>query len=436
MPALTKKLFALLFFGLCLAYSQEVYADSTVVITNGYAVMNGNVVSQTALHFSGPGFELAGEDRDGGTVASGCPCGPGDSGYLYGITDPTNGSVVINGVAYNNIFLGGQVYFNVSFAQPLPLSFTDFAITAPFTVSGAIEGHSDGTGSPPLFRVNVTGQGLVTAQYHVHSLQENGRPIYDRVSVTYTFSPDATANLLDYSPFFVRQQYLDFLNRAPDQGGFSYWISRIDQCGADVPCINRKRIEVSAAFFVEQEFQQTGFFITRLYKASLNRPPTFAEFQADRGSVIAGSDLDKSKQQFADEFTRRAAFQSLYPDSLSNEDFVNKLFDTANLRPYIAERQARIVALYGGTETRAQVLQDVTGFAEFKTREYNPSFVLMEYFGYLRRDPDQAGYDFWLSALNRQSDNYKGMVCSFVTSAEYQKRFSPLVTHSNAECGP
>jgi len=67
---------------------------------------------------------------------------------------------------------------------------------------------------------------------------------------------------------------------------------------------------------------------------------------------------------------------------------------------------------------------------------YNQSFVLMEYFGYLRRDMDQSGFEFWVNVLNnRDAGNYRGMVCSFLTSTEYQRRFSTAVTRSNAECG-
>jgi hypothetical protein len=62
--------------------------------------------------------------------------------------------------------------------------------------------------------------------------------------------------------------------------------------------------------------------------------------------------------------------------------------------------------------------------------------VLMQYFGYLRRNPDQGGYDFWLNILNSQPNNFDGMVCSFITSTEYQLRFGTVATHSNADCGP
>ena len=59
----------------------------------------------------------------------------------------------------------------------------------------------------------------------------------------------------------------------------------------------------------------------------------------------------------------------------------------------------------------------------------------MQYFGYLQRDLDQSGYDFWLNVVNNlDANNYHGMVCSFITSTEYQLRFGSVVTHSNADC--
>jgi hypothetical protein len=72
----------------------------------------------------------------------------------------------------------------------------------------------------------------------------------------------------------------------------------------------------------------------------------------------------------------------------------------------------------------------------FKAREYNPAFVLAQYYGYLRRDPEPGGFAFWLDVLNREPGNYRGMVCSFITSAEYQQRFGSIITHTNKECGP
>jgi len=99
-----------------------------------------------------------------------------------------------------------------------------------------------------------------------------------------------------------------------------------------------------------------------------------------------------------------------------------------------AQRQQAIADM-GNGKTRAQVLLDLIDIAEFKDREYNPSFVLMQYFGYLRRDPDQGGFDFWLDVLNnREPNNYRSMICGFITSDEYQQRFSSIITRHNSDC--
>jgi hypothetical protein len=119
---------------------------------------------------------------------------------------------------------------------------------------------------------------------------------------------------------------------------------------------------------------------------------------------------------------------------MTRDQFVNKLFDTAVLVPYVTERQQSIANMQNG-RTRAQVLRDVIELSDFKTREYNPSFVLMQYFGYLHRNPDQGGYDFWLNVLdNRAPNNYRGMVCSFLTSREYQERFGLPLRQTNVDC--
>ncbi len=104
-----------------------------------------------------------------------------------------------------------------------------------------------------------------------------------------------------------------------------------------------------------------------------------------------------------------------------------------------AERATLISRYHAGhsmNESRALVVRELADNASFSSAVYNQSFVLMQYFGYLRRSPDTAGYNFWLNVLNNSDrNNYRGMVCSFITSAEYQRRFSSVVTHSNAECG-
>jgi hypothetical protein len=104
-----------------------------------------------------------------------------------------------------------------------------------------------------------------------------------------------------------------------------------------------------------------------------------------------------------------------------------------------ADRNTFINSYNSGTtleQSRSLALRAIVESQTFRQAEYNGAFVLTEYFGYLRRDPDSAGYAFWLDVLNnRVAGNYRGMVCAFVTSAEYQHRFSPIVTSSNGDCG-
>jgi hypothetical protein len=256
--------------------------------------------------------------------------------------------------------------------------------------------------------------------------------------------PPAITNPIDDARAFVRQHYLDFLNRNPDQAGWDYWTDKITQCGIDAYCIHTQRIGVSAAFFIELEFQQTGYVVYRFYRAAYgvraNAPTradiSFQQFIADRAQLVGGSGLPQNTINLANSFVARPEFKTRYPDdgTMTNAQFVNKLFDTSNLTPYTAERQQQIDAMNNNGKTRAQVLLDVIEINEFKTREYNPAFVLMQYYGYLRRNPDQGGYDFWLNVLDVQPNNFRGMVCSFLTSTEYQQRFGIGITRSNQDC--
>jgi hypothetical protein len=244
---------------------------------------------------------------------------------------------------------------------------------------------------------------------------------------------NTTTNPIDDTNFFVTQQYRDFLNREPDAGGFAYWTGQINQCSTDRDCLTRKRTDVSAAFFFEQEFQQTGSFIIRLYRAAFNRRPTYQEFIRDFGSLAgATSTADNAARQtaFALSFTTRDEFRARF-GTLSNNDFVDRLYQTAGITITDAQRTQIISDLNTGVRSRAQVLTDVINNATFTARELKPTFVLTEYFGYLRRDPDEAGFQFWLSVLANDLSNYRVMVCAFLTSAEYQQRFGQAVTSSD-----
>jgi hypothetical protein len=251
----------------------------------------------------------------------------------------------------------------------------------------------------------------------------------------------ATANPLDSPEFFVRQHYLDFLNREPDEAGLEFWTNEITACGADAQCIANKRENVSAAFFLSIEFQETGFLVHRFYKTAFGQAPRLAEFlpaqQTVSRDVVVGSQnweerLADNQRAFTESFARRDDFQLLY-DDLSNEEYVDRLYQNADLNPNQTVRDALIAALHSGAETRATVLRRIAESEELTRAEFRRAFVLMQYFGYLRRNPNDLpdtnfdGYNFWLAKLNSFEGDFvrAEMVKAFLISTEYRGRFGP-----------
>jgi hypothetical protein len=264
-----------------------------------------------------------------------------------------------------------------------------------------------------------------------------GSPSTITVTITDNDSSPPTTNPIDDPQFFVRQQYLDFLNREPDPGGLAFWTGKITSCGSDMVCINRERVAVSAAFFTSPEFQGTGGTVIRMYKAAFDgqagQRPKYLEFMRDRGRLIVGPNLAATKQALADEFVTRPEFVAAFPAFFTPAQYVDGLNANTGNSLTQAERDALVNGMIGGTETRSTVLIKIADNALFAQRQNNAAFVLMEYFGYLRRDIDTGGFLFWLSVLN-STGNPDGMVCAFISSGEYQDRFSPIRTHNDSVC--
>ena len=253
-------------------------------------------------------------------------------------------------------------------------------------------------------------------------------------------------NPIDDAQTFVTQHYRDFLNREPDTSGLAYWSEQIDGNSANSPpacaagdrtCVLQRRLGVSAAFFVENEFQLTGSYVHRMYTTTLGRQPTYAEFSADRNQIVAGANLAQSKAAFAEAWTQRPVFINKYGANPTPESFVDALL--ATLHTYdgvdLASKRASYVSELQSGASRGQIAREMVEDAAVQMAEYNPSFVEMQYFGYLHRDPDAGGYQFWLNVLNnKEPNNYRAMVCAFITAAEYQLRFAAVVSHSNSDC--
>ncbi|HSE21933.1 MAG TPA: TIGR03118 family protein [Pyrinomonadaceae bacterium] len=435
-----------------------------------------------------------------------------------------------------------------------------------------------------------------------------GDPNFATINILDNDSIAPVTNPIDDPSFFVRQQYLDFLNREPDAAGLAFWTAEITSCGGNAQCIEVKRINVSAAFFLSNEFQRTGYLAYLTHRVAFGAnasgspaPVLYGNFQRDTQALqrdyVFGADgaddqLEANKVAFFNEFVTRPEFVSKYPSTLTNTQYVDALLGTANLTPaevrlfvvsltndqevppttptnsddtprpasfgtarfqfnqaqtamtftatinnidvtgtqtpdtndnlanahihagptvvpgvngpvvwgffgnpfndnnpndqvvlpfssgvggvfggkwdapegngttlgaqlanlrgghaYInfhttqfgggeirgnfpaetALRDALIAGLGNASETRASVLRKIAEADELQSREFNRAFVAMEYFGYLRRDPDTAGFNFWLNKLDSFNGNFVNaeMVKAFLTSLEYRQRFGP-----------
>ncbi|HEV7681950.1 MAG TPA: TIGR03118 family protein [Pyrinomonadaceae bacterium] len=432
-----------------------------------------------------------------------------------------------------------------------------------------------------------------------------GSPNHAEVKISDNDTGAPVTNPIDDTNFFVRQHYLDFLNREPDTAGLAFWTNEITACGANATCISMKRVNVSAAFFLSIEFQKTGYLAYLTHRAAFGAsssgspaPILYGDFQAEAQALgkdfifgQTGSDavLEANKVAYFNNFITKPDFVAKYPATLTNEQYVDNLLAVANLTPsevrvftvnltngqevppavptttggaarpassgtarfqlnsaqtamtfsatinnidvttaqtadtndnliaahihagptvapgvngpvvwgffgapfndnnpndqvffpnpgvggtfsgkwdapegnattlaaqltnlregraYInfhtrqfgggeirgnfpaatAFRDSLVAGLNATTETRATVLRKIAEADELQTREFNAAFVTMEYFGYLRRDPDTSGFNFWLNKLNAFNGNFVNaeMVKAFIQASEYRQRF-------------
>jgi hypothetical protein len=245
---------------------------------------------------------------------------------------------------------------------------------------------------------------------------------------------------IDDADFFVQQQYVDFLSRFPDQEGFQFWHDQIANCTPKPGCTDGQRNNTSGAFFLAIEFQETGFYVYRLHKASFGNLPRYETFMPNTRQVASGVivgqgtwqvQLANNKTSFVNSWVNSSAFLAEYPTSMTPADFVDKL--ATRIAPATLNRAELVAELTANNNSsgRASVLRKVAEGSGFTTQEKNPAFVLMQYFGYLRRNPnegpdtDLAGYNFWLGKLNEHHGDFHAaeMVRSFLVSGEYRSRF-------------
>ena len=253
------------------------------------------------------------------------------------------------------------------------------------------------------------------------------------LTVTDNDSSPGAANPIDNNSFFVRQLYLDFLNREPDPPGLSAWLNILNNCPAgDTRC---DRVEVASAFFRSPEFFDRAYFLYKFYEGSLIRQPQYDEYQSDLRRLtgfLTTEELEQRKQQFAEEFVNRAEFHSLYDSFANGQPFVDAVLARAgSARPGVgaavvttSNRQSVINRLAAGQITRGQGLRELMEAPEMSQRFFNKAFVVVGYFSFLRRNP-AAAYLQWLNVLNTTGD-YREMIRGLMQSPEYRLRFGPM----------
>jgi hypothetical protein len=426
-----------------------------------YAAALNNVINGFSIGPSGVLTSVAGSPFSNGF--------PGDMGLRSLAVFPAKNccpAPVINGASAKPEVLWPpnhkmvEVTVNYTVTDPCPN-------TCVLTVSSnePVNGIGDGNTSPDWEVIDA---------HHVNLRAERSGPGSGRIyTLTLTCSNDVnklstTARLTvvvphDQSAFFVAANYRDFLNRQPDESGWDFWTNQINSCGDDEQCLEARRIGVSASFFLSIEFQNNGFLVERLYKVAYgdaNGNSTFggvhelavpavrfSEFlegteRIGRNVVVLQpgweAALQNNKQTYASEFVQMPRFIAALPATMTPSDFVDELNQNGGnvLSP---NERATAIGLFGGAAdssnatARAGVLLQIAEDPDLYNAEFTRAFVMAEYFGYLRRnandapDTDYTGYDFWLTKLNQFHGNYTQaeMVKAFIKSIEYQQRFGP-----------
>jgi len=305
------------------------------------------------------------------------------------------------------------------------------------TISIVDDGYVEGTETFSLSLSNATGMSLGQAT----------------TTITINDNDSTPSNPFDNdNAFFVRQQYLDFLLREPDAAGFNSWMNVLNNCqpnqgklGSDPSC---DRVHVSSGFFRSTEFGERGYWSYRYYHAALGRRPQFAEFVLDLRRLSgfqSPAEEEADRVAFVNDFMQRPEFTAIYgglTDAAHAAQFIAKLEQTAQVtlpdtvpptdpgQPQQYGRNDLIQKMATGQFTAAQTLR---AFIEQKVvfdAFFFRAFVAMQYFGYLLRDPEPAGYNDWVDVLTNgrgaiQPGDFYHLIFGFVYSVEYRQRFGP-----------
>lgn len=283
--------------------------------------------------------------------------------------------------------------------------------TKSFIIPIIDDSHSEGAETFTVFLKTSTGTLLSAPVTATVTIVDDGNPVQ---------------NPFDNNQFFITMQYIDFLARLPDSGGLAGWTDVLNGCpnngfGNENPDCDR--VHVSSGFFLSEEFRGRGYWAYRFYEVAFNRRPTYAEFVPDMAQVGGPQSPESellSKNAYKDDFVQRSEFTILY-NGLSNAAFVNAIEANAE----VDLENAELTAQLDGGKSRSQLLREIVESKAVEDKFFIRAFVAMQYFGYLRRDPDTDGYNGWVATLTSNPSDFRHMLFGFIYSEEYRSRFGP-----------
>ena len=297
----------------------------------------------------------------------------------------------------------------------------------------------------PVVSIEVTAQANAPFGDYSIKLQSNsGETAFVPGALTIDPGVSTTViNPLDDYRFFISQNYSDLLGRDTDQATLEKLSSQFSQCGSRTDCLQKRRLDLAVSLLVQNELPSNGLFLHGLYTAGLGRRPRLTEYDTDRKEIARYNGRgEDGRLSVALAFVQRPEFEKKYPSTLKAAEFVDRILTSTaqTLNLDLKNEHDSLVEMFDGTSAgRAAILTKLVSQSPVVDAQYNQSFVLVQYFSYLRRDPDESGFNFWVNSLRskplRDSDAARSMVCAFLTSTEYQNRFGMVTTHNSGECG-
>ena len=243
---------------------------------------------------------------------------------------------------------------------------------------------------------------------------------------------------VDYETFLARAIIagrLRYINRFDGRSDLYAVVKTEPQATTEAPLPFGLEMKDWATLLKEDPVHLLGQFrswsqaVYRLHVAAFGSMPSYSDFLPDVKALGAGvvvSTLDEQQPTLEENFKKlveQPKFQERFK-SMTSEGFVDAIAANARLNLAPTERAAFVEKLNRGVLQRAQVLSAIVNHREFAERERNRSLVLLHYFGYLQRNPDDApdrnmdGFNFWLKEVetSREVDR---LTRAFMASFEH-----------------